>query len=170
MTKRLEKTLITLAVVAFWVSSLAYSRAEPPKIAAPPTVLIDDEPGVMMRSKLTRSKEVLEALLRNDFTSISRAAREMKRISEAAEWPRHRDAVYERFSAEFRRQCNQLESLAQDLNHEGVKFTYLNMTTTCINCHDYVRDSRRIAELRPARPEGDVRLRREPSPRPSRFR
>ena len=167
MTKRLQKGTITLAVATFCVGILAHLRAEPPEIASPPAVLVDEDPGFMMRSKLTRSKDVLEALLRNDFRSISRAAREMKRISEAAEWPRRRDAVYERFSAEFRRQCNQLESLALDLNHEGVKFTYLNMTTTCINCHDYVRDSRRVAEL-PA--DGDVRLMHEPARRPSQFR
>ncbi len=78
----------------------------------------------------------------------------MKKISEAAEWPRSRDAVYEHFAAEFRRQCIKLESLANKTNHEGATFTYLQMTTTCINCHDHVRDALRIAEL----PNGGVQL------------
>ena len=71
----------------------------------------------------------------------------MKRISEAAEWPRARDTVYEHYSAEFRRQCSKLEDLAQKENHEGASFTYLHMTTVCINCHDYVRDSLRMADV-----------------------
>ena len=99
-----------------------------------------------MHSKLTSSQRVLEGLVSKDFDLVARGAREMKRISEAAEWPRPRDAVYEHFSAEFRRQCNQLEKLAKSSNHEGVSFTYLHLTTTCIQCHNYVRDSMRVAE------------------------
>ena len=78
----------------------------------------------------------------------------MKRISEAAEWPRARDSVYEHFGKVFRQQCAQLEKLASEGNNEGVTFMYLGMTNTCVNCHDYVRDSLRIAQPH----EGDVRL------------
>lgn len=137
--------MVTVLTIGGICAGMLLPLSGNPPISVSPAVLVDDDPGVMMRAKLTRSKEVLEGLLRNDFRSISRAAVEMKRISEAAEWPRARDEVYERFSAEFRRQCNELEALAKDLNREGVKFTYLNMTTTCINCHDYVRDSERVA-------------------------
>lgn len=62
----------------------------------------------------------------------------------------------EHYSAEFRRQCNKLEDLAKKHNHEGAAFTYMHMTTVCISCHDYVRDSRRIAN-QPKR-RADVRL------------
>ncbi len=111
----------------------------------PAAVKIMDEPGTLMRAKLTSSQRVLEGLLRKDFEAVARGAREMKRISEAAEWPRARDSVYEHFGAEFRRQCNQLEDLATKENHQAASFIYLHMTTTCIHCHDYVRDSLRIA-------------------------
>jgi hypothetical protein len=80
----------------------------------------------------------------------------MKRISEAAEWPRQRDSVYEHYSAEFRRQCHKLEGLAKNKNHEGSSFTYMHMTTVCISCHEYVRDSLRIAN-QPGR-RSNVRL------------
>ena len=109
---------------------------------------IEQSEGVLMRSKLKRSQHVLEGLLRKDFPAIARGATEMRLISEAAEWPRARDSVYEHFSAEFRRQCNQLEELAEQQNHQGVTFTYLQMTNLCIQCHDYVRDSLRVAEPR----------------------
>jgi len=113
--------------------------------AAPPVSPINRAPSALMQAKLDSSQRVLEGLLRKDFDAVARGAREMKHISEAAEWPRPRDTVYEHFSGQFRRQCNQLESLAQQGNHEGVTFMYLHMTTTCIQCHDYVRDSLRIA-------------------------
>lgn len=118
--------------------------------ANPPATRIDQaSEEVLMHSKLTSSQRVLEGLVAKDFELVARGAREMMRISEAAEWPRPRDAVYEHFSAQFRRQCNRLEDLAKKRNHEGVSFTYLHLTTTCIQCHDYVRDSQRIAEPHP---------------------
>ena len=75
---------------------------------------------VLMRAKLSSSQKVLEGILAEDFTLIAHGAREMKKISEAAEWPRSRDPVYEHFAAEFRRQCIKLESLANKTNREGV--------------------------------------------------
>jgi hypothetical protein len=123
-------------------------------LAAPPVTPIGQAPGALMRAKMASSQKVLEALLRKDFDGVAHGALQMKHISEAAEWPRSRDEVYEHYSATFRRQCNQLESLAKKENHEGVTFTYLQMTTTCIQCHDHVRDSLRIAE----RGRGGVQL------------
>ena len=122
--------------------------------AADPPVDPISETKVLMCAKLTSSQKVLEGLLAEDFTLIAQGAREMKRISEAAEWPRVRDAVYEHHAAEFRRQCIKLESLAEKTNHEGASFTYLQMTTTCIACHNHVRDALRIAE----KPNGGVQL------------
>jgi hypothetical protein len=134
-----------IAVVG--TSSVLSVWADPPRGSVQAAKPIVAEPVVLMQAKLSSSKKVLEGLLRRDFDSIARAAREMKRISKATEWPRQRDDVYEHFSVEFQRQCNQLESQADALNHEGAKFTYLQLTSTCIQCHDYIRDSRRVAGL-----------------------
>ena len=65
-----------------------------------------------------------------------------------------RDPIYEHYAAEFRRQCAKLEQLAKNSNHEGASFTYLNMTTMCIDCHNYVRESLRVAH----QPGGGVQL------------
>lgn len=138
--------LATGFVIVLLLNTKPNAQADPPPVAAARVTPITKAPGSLMRAKLTSSKKVLEGLLRRDYQAIAQGAREMKRISEAAEWPRARDAVYEHHSMEFRRQCNQLESLAQKMNHEGVQFTYLSMTSTCIHCHDYVRDALRVAD------------------------
>ncbi|MGI9470068.1 MAG: hypothetical protein ACR2NZ_00960 [Rubripirellula sp.] len=155
MTQRQSILIIVLALVAGTFKTLYLDAADPPvrAIAPPPSSPIE-ETEVMMRAKLASSQRVLEGILAEDFTLIARGAKEMKKISEAAEWPRSRDKVYEHFAAEFRRQCNKLERLAQDTNREGVAFTYLQMTTTCIDCHNHVRDTLRIAE----QPNSGVRL------------
>lgn len=146
---------IILALVAGTFGTLLLDAADPPTRvpAAPPSNPIE-ETEVLMRAKLASSQRVLEGILAEDFTLIARGAKEMKKISEAAEWPRSRDTVYEHHAAEFRRQCNKLERLAQNTNREGVAFTYLQMTTTCIDCHNYIRDTLRIAE----QPNAGVRL------------
>ncbi len=144
-------TMIAVGCGALWL------RADPPQTKAdPPATKIVESTQVLMHAKLTSSQNVLAGLVRENFAQIEAAAREMKRISEAAEWPRPRDTIYEHYSAEFRRQCGKLEVLAQKRNHEGAAFTYMHMTTICISCHDYVRDSLRIAG-QPGR-RADVRL------------
>ena len=95
-------------------------HADPPVSKAdPPASRIADPTQVLMHAKLTSAQKVLAGLVRENFGQIESAAREMKRISEAAEWPRARDTIYEHYSAEFRRQCGKLEVLAQERNHEA---------------------------------------------------
>jgi hypothetical protein len=141
--KALRSTNVQTKNLAMRADRLPSHPVVPVAVASPTAA-----PAALMKAKLDRSQNVLEGLLRKDFKKVAQGAREMKRISEAAEWPRARDNVYEHFSAEFRRQCNRLESLANNGNHEGATFLYLQMTTTCIHCHDHVRDSLRVATLK----------------------
>jgi hypothetical protein len=155
MTSSLQRQLLMagLAVIVAGCGTLWLTAADP----APNKI---EETEVLMRAKLSSSQKVLEGLLAKNFALIAEGAIEMKKISEAAEWPRTRDEVYEHYSAEFRRQCNKLESLAAKENHEGATFTYLHMTTTCLDCHNYVRDALRVA----IEPNGHVQL--VPAPQP----
>ena len=110
-----------------------------------------------MHAKLVGSQNVLEGLVTEDFKRIYRGAENMKRMSEAVQWPRADDKVYSHYSEQFRRQCDKLMKLADDGNLEGTHYTYLGMTTTCINCHDYVRGKFRIQRDKDD-PKGPVRL------------
>ena len=154
MKKGLSTTIVTLlaatAILLLSRKPLAQQPNVPSRVAK-----ISDAPVALMKAKLTASQQVLEGLLRRDFGVIAKGARDMRKISEAAEWPRARDRVYEHFGAEFRRQCNHLERLAQQRNHEGTTFVFLQMTTTCVHCHDYARDSLRVANLKA---NGNVQL------------
>lgn len=109
-----------------------------------------------MRAKLMGSQSVLDGLVSENFGLIHRGAENMKQISEAVQWPRAEDPVYDHFGDEFRRQCDKLMQLAKNNNLEGAHYTYLNMTTTCINCHNYVRGKYKV-EPNPD-PQGPVRL------------
>lgn len=93
---------------------------------------------ILMRAKLAASQQTLEGLMYGDFDLIGRGARQLHDIEE---WHSSKqDAVYEHYSAEFRRLSEKLIRLANEKNAEGAFFTYQHLTSTCITCHEYVRD------------------------------
>lgn len=103
---------------------------------------------ILMRAKLAASQQTLEGLMYGDFDLVGRGARQLHDIDE---WrSSKRDAVYDHYSAEFRRLSEKLIRLANEKNAEGVFYTYQHLTSTCITCHEYVRDvsqSTKQAEL-----------------------
>ena len=112
-------------------------------------LLADDQPGpprqldnkVFMRAKLQSSGKVLEGIVTRDFKLIDEGARDMQEMSRAAGWPQAKDDTYVHYGIEFRRLCGKLSSLAKEKNLEGVSFTYLQLTSSCITCHDHVFSS-----------------------------
>ena len=110
-----------------------------------------------MRAKLVGSQSVLDGLVTENFGLIHRGAENMKLISEAVQWPKAEDKVYDHFGHEFRRQCDKLMKQADEKNLEGAHYTYLSMTSTCIDCHNYVRGKFRVVRDR-TDPQGPMRL------------
>jgi len=93
---------------------------------------------ILMRAKLAASQQTLEGLMSGDFDLVGRGARQLHDIED---WhTAKQDAVYEHYSAEFRRLSEKLIRLANDKNADGVFFTYQHLTSTCVTCHEYVRD------------------------------
>ena len=110
-----------------------------------------------MRAKLVGSQSVMNGLVTENFGLIHRGAENMKRISEAVQWPVSKDKVYDHHGVEFRLQCDRLMKLADEKNLEGAHYTFLSMTTTCINCHNYVRGRFRVVKDK-TDPKGPMRL------------
>ncbi len=106
-----------------------------------------DEPKVhsrseFMRQKLEFSKKVLEGLTLEDYESIGKNARALKRLSQAAEWevPTIPNAnEYLAFTTEFQRATDELIQKAKDKNIDGATLAYVRLTMNCVNCHKYVR-------------------------------
>jgi hypothetical protein len=95
-----------------------------------------------MRMKLEYSKKVLEGLTLEDYEGISKNARALKRLSQAAEWevptiPNAGDYVI--FTSEFQRLADEMDRKAKDKNIDGATLAYLRLTMNCVNCHRYVR-------------------------------
>ena len=145
------KTLLLVLVSAYTLfTGAALMQPNQPKTT-------QDKTRPFMRAKLVGSQSVLDGLVTENFGLIHRGAADMKALSEAVQWPRSEDEVYDHYGDEFRRQCAKLMKLAEQKNLEGAHFTYLSMTTTCINCHNYVRGHFKVEQNR-ENPQGPVRL------------
>ena len=96
-----------------------------------------------MRMKLEFSKNVLEGLTLENYDAISKNAKALKRLSEAAEWevPTIPNATdYVAFTSEFQRHTDELVQKAKDKNIDGATLAYLRLTMNCVKCHKYVRE------------------------------
>lgn len=134
--------------------ALGLLEAAPPEAEKPvtePELDAHVDAALFMRAKLAAAQAVLEGLVTEDFALIRKGARQMKTMSEAAQWPRSPDKVYDHHSEQFRRLAAKLEHLAQKENLEGASFTHMHVTSVCIECHNYVRNRLRVAED----PEGE---------------
>jgi hypothetical protein len=99
-----------------------------------------------MRMKLDYSKKVLEGLTMENYEDISKSAKALKRLSEAAEWevptiPNANEYVV--FTSEFQRLADEMAQKAKERNIDGATLAYLRMTMNCVNCHKYVRQAAR---------------------------
>jgi hypothetical protein len=99
-----------------------------------------------MRMKLEYSKKVLEGLTLEDYETIVKNAKALKKVSEAAEWevPTIPNASeYVVFTTDFQRQADELAKKARDKNIDGATLAYVRMTMNCVDCHKFVRQSKR---------------------------
>jgi hypothetical protein len=95
-----------------------------------------------MRAKLGYSQKTLAGLTLEDFDAIADSAKELRRLSEAAEWnvPTMPNAVdYVVYTREFQRLTDEMADAAKSKNLDGATLAYLRVTMNCVNCHKYVR-------------------------------
>ncbi len=133
---------------------------------------VSDDTQLYMHAKLANSQKVMEGLVTENFALIEKGAKQMKKISEAAHWPNTVDEVYQHYSVSFRKQCDKLAEQAKKQDLQAVHYTYLHMSTTCIDCHSYVRGRFRVEQkknggpvmLIPTHWEGSEKQNERPQP------
>ncbi len=96
----------------------------------------------LMQKKLSSSKNLLEGLALGDFKKIKTNADELQKLTTQAEWFAYKTKEYKLFSSEFRRAAEKVSDNAKKLNLDGAALGYLELTLTCVRCHQYVRNVR----------------------------
>ncbi len=108
------------------------------------TEVTDDETPLFMRAKLASTQKVIEGLVTEDYFLVNKGAEEMHKLSQASHWPQSTDKVYEHYSESFRLQCKKLSEQSQKKDLQAAHYTFMHMTSTCIDCHNYVRRKFRV--------------------------
>jgi hypothetical protein len=96
----------------------------------------------LMIDKLKNAQLLLEGLATNDFAKVKKSAEELILISKMAEWKVLQTPRYQLCSDEFRRAAEKVIQKAKAKNIDGVALGYVEMTLTCVKCHQYVREVR----------------------------
>jgi hypothetical protein len=131
----MRKWIVAIAIVV-----LAYSAHE---------VYAQIQLRQLMDNKLRTAQKLLGAIAVADFAKISQCADDLSSIANQAEWIAHKTPRYELHSNEFRRAAETISRKAKEKNLDGVTLAYMDLTMSCVRCHQYVREVRDAARPTP---------------------
>ena len=99
------------------------------------------EPDPLMAAKLKESQKLLEGLALNKMDQVQKSAEELLRISKEAQFRKAvATAKYEYHAITFQKAAETVIEKAKAKNIDGATLGYLDMTTTCVRCHQYTRE------------------------------
>lgn len=107
----------------------------------------DEVLAAMMQKKLKNAHLVLDGVAIGDFKKIENAGEELIKLAKSETWQLIRSPYYERHSADFIQRTESLVKKAKEKNMDGAALAYVEMTLSCVRCHQYVREHRRDASV-----------------------
>lgn len=99
-------------------------------------------PSKLMLAKLKQAQLILDGMATNNFDKIIAACEELMTISKAAEFRALKTPEYEVHTNNFRRSLEVMIAKAKDKNLDGVTLGYVDMTFTCVRCHQHTRETK----------------------------
>jgi len=103
----------------------------------------DENPtAALMKKKLAASQKLLEGLALNDFTIIRENADALHDISREAGFKSLKTPRYELYADEFQQTTEKLSKSAKDKNLDAAALAYVDLTLSCVKCHQHVREVR----------------------------
>lgn len=99
----------------------------------------------LMAQKLKHAQTLLDGLTTNDFDKITKSAEELMLISKAAEFSALKTRQYELHTNSFREALATIAKKGKEKNLDGATLAYVDMTLTCVRCHQHTREERNAA-------------------------
>ena len=96
----------------------------------------------LMRQKLDRAQGLFEAVVLARFPAAERYAGDLLRISEQSTWTPLATPAYLRYAGEFQEAARSLGRAAGARDIDEVSTAYMTLTSTCVQCHRMLRESR----------------------------
>ena len=97
---------------------------------------------LLMRDKLTHTQAILNGIVTEDYAEIIEHAKLIGLISQATTWHAIDNDHYRSRSKRFQQLSNRLLESAKEKNQGAVTLQYLQLTISCIECHQYLRSLR----------------------------
>ncbi len=98
----------------------------------------------VMQVKLKHSQALLGALAKEDYKQLEEHATALARISKATEFLRaYKTEEYELQARVFQKSAEKLAAKAKDKNLDGATLAYMEMTMSCVGCHNHFRGKKR---------------------------
>jgi hypothetical protein len=119
------------AVVTTLALSASAGQGDEPKAPKKPN---------LMQQKLAAAQKLLEGLALRDFKMITENSDRLNQISKQAAWKMVETPLYEGYSNEFQRATLKIANHGRAKNLEGAALEYVDMTLTCVKCHEHVRE------------------------------
>jgi hypothetical protein len=130
---------VTYALVVLAGSAgVGLTQPTPKPKAAPPEA---KKPTVMER-KLKNAQGLLEGLALKDFAKIEKAADELMLCVKEATWRINDTDKYLLYSNDFIREIESVQKAAKNKNVDAATLAYMEMTMTCVKCHEHLRETR----------------------------
>ncbi len=102
-----------------------------------------EQASVWMEKKLEFSQSILVALTQANFAEIERNAENMNFVGHLEKWTRGVQPDYKRQVVYFEFANQELIRHAKEKNIDGATLAFNQLTTSCVQCHKIVRDSKK---------------------------
>lgn len=135
-----------MAVVALGLPTGLWVQGDDrkPDEAPPAKVQTPAEHDRWMQIKLASSQQILAALTSGDMRDVERNARRIQVFNLLEQWakdnPTTRQSDYRGQLNAFEYATKELVRYSQDGDTNGALEAYVNMTRSCVKCHELIRD------------------------------
>ena len=96
----------------------------------------------VMREKLARAENILEAVVTSDWVSLETNSRELERLTNDPRWTVLKYPEYARQTAGFVKAIQALHLAAAQRDLEKTPRAYVDVTLKCVECHRYLARER----------------------------
>ena len=108
-----------------------------------PGTLADQKPDrskiiALMYQKLAYQKQMLEAIVKEDYDSVAKASDALIVISREATWQSLRTPGFQNKAKSFQFAAEDLRNVAATKDMDRVALPYVRLTLSCVECHALV--------------------------------
>lgn len=95
-----------------------------------------------MRTKLMYTQNIFEGLTTGNFAVIDKAIEEVQNVTSGEQWVSIDSDKYRQLTEEFKTATKRLKEAAKSKNIDATALRFYNLSTSCIDCHNHIRQAR----------------------------